>query len=92
MAARFSGALFRTRSSSSLRVVEFLQIEERASERDAGREVSGVDGEAGAADVHGFLELPRAPVFLGQLGEGDRRRVLLDPPSKIFQPLIDGHA
>jgi hypothetical protein len=51
-----------------------------------------VDGEAGAADVHGFLELPGAPVFLGQLGEGNRRRVLLDPPSKIFQPLIDGHA
>ena len=86
MAARFSGALFRTRSSSCLRLVELLQLEERAPERHAGREISGVNGEAGAADVHGFLELPGAPVFLGQLGESDRRRVLLDPSSKIFQP------
>jgi hypothetical protein len=42
-------------------------------------------GEARAADIHGFLEHGGASVFFGELGEGDRRRVQLDPSSEIFE-------
>jgi hypothetical protein len=50
-----------------------------------------VDREAGAADVNGFLVLPCPPALLGQLREGDRRRILLDPASQIFDALVVGH-
>ena len=54
-----------------LRVVEQVQLEERAAERDAGREIAGMDVEPGAADVDRFLDAaPRA----GILRRAARRR------------------
>jgi hypothetical protein len=50
-----------------------------------------MDREAGAANVHRFLKLRRPPAFLGELREGDRRRVFLDPASKIVDALVVGH-
>jgi hypothetical protein len=44
-----------------------------------------MDVESCAADVHGFLEHRRAAVLFGELRESNRRRVLLDPSSKIFE-------
>ena len=41
--------------------------------------------EAGAADIDGFLEHRCAPVLFSELCESNRRRILLDPSSKIFQ-------
>ena len=40
------------------------------------REVTGMKFEAGAADVDRFLKVAGAPALLGELREGDRRRVL----------------
>ena len=68
-----------------LRLFELLQLDQRASESDPRRKIPGVNGQAGTADVHGLLKLAGAAVFLGQLRERDRRRVLLDPSSQIFQ-------
>jgi hypothetical protein len=51
-----------------------------------------VDGQAGAADVDGFLDLPRAAALLCELRKCNRRRILLDPASKIFDPLIVCHS
>ena len=72
----------------ALRFVEVVQFEEGAAEGDAGREVSGMTGEAGAADVHRFLQLPCPAALFGELRESDRRRILLDPASKVFNPRI----
>ena len=66
-----------------LRVVERVELDERPAQRHAGREISRVEIEAGAADVDRFVEPARAPAFLGQLRERNRRRVFLDPASKV---------
>jgi hypothetical protein len=73
------------------RDVELVELDQGAAERDAGRQVPGVKFEAGAADVDRFLEVAGAAAFLGELGEGDRRRVPLDPASKVIDPLTIGH-
>jgi hypothetical protein len=44
-----------------------------------------MDGKPGPADVDRFLEHCGAPALFSQLGEGDRRRVVLDPSSEIFK-------
>ena len=48
--------------------------------------------QAGAADVDGVLMLPGAPVFFGELREGDGRRILLDPAPKVCDSRIFRHA
>jgi hypothetical protein len=50
-----------------------------------------VDRETVAAGVDGFLTLSGAPQFFGQLREGNRRRILLDPASEIVDALVVGH-
>jgi hypothetical protein len=50
-----------------------------------------VELESGAADVDRFLKMSGAAALLRQLREGDRRRVPLDPPSEIINPLTIGH-
>ncbi len=48
-------------------------------------------GESGVADVDGLGVLPCPPVLLGELRERDRRRILLDPASKVFNPGVVRH-
>src|SRR5471032_438884 len=71
--------------------VEVVQLEQRAAERDARGQIGGMELEAGTADVDRFLVEAGAAAFLGELREGDRRRILLDPASKIFEPAVVGH-
>jgi hypothetical protein len=40
---------------------------------------------AGAADAHGVRVLAGPAVFLGELGEDQRRRVLLNPTPKLLE-------
>jgi hypothetical protein len=47
--------------------------------------------ETGAAGFDGLVELPRAAELLGELGKSDRRRIALNPASKILDPLIVRH-
>ncbi len=42
-------------------------------------------GEARATDLHGLGETSSPSVLLGELGEGDRRRVGVDPASQILE-------
>jgi hypothetical protein len=44
-----------------------------------------MNGEARAADVHRLLKHAGAPVLLSELRKRNRRRVLLDPSSEIFE-------
>jgi hypothetical protein len=71
-----------------LSVVVLFEFDERTPERDARGEIGGMSGEPAAADVYGFLLLSLAAVFLGELCEGDRRRILLDPASKLVDTWV----
>ena len=74
-----------------LRFAELIEFEERPPERDAGRQIRRVQRQTGAADADGLLEVAGSPALLRQLGEGDRRRVLLNPASKILDATGVGH-
>ena len=74
-----------------LRLVQLVEFDQGAAERHARGKIRGMDGEARAANVHGFLELPRAAALFGKLRKCNRRRILVDPASKVFNARIIGH-
>jgi hypothetical protein len=74
-----------------LSAIEIAELDEGPAERDTGREITGMKGEADAARIHRVLMLAGTPVFLGELRKGNRRRVLLDPPTKVFDLRVVGH-
>ena len=45
----------------------------------------------GAAGIDRFLILLRPPALFGELRKSNRRRILLDPASEVFYPLVVGH-
>ena len=49
-------------------------------------------GQPGARDANRLFELSGTPMFLGKLRKRNRRRILEDPASKIFNPLAVRHA
>ena len=72
--------------------VELTELDERAAEGDARREVSGMNREAGPAGVDRFLMyFSGPPALFGELGKSNRRRILLDPASQIVNARIFGH-
>ena len=74
-----------------LRVVEAVQLDQRPPERHARGEIAGVNRETRTTDLDRFLELRRAPMLLGELRKRNRRRIFLDPASKVFYPRIISH-
>jgi hypothetical protein len=50
-----------------------------------------MDQQAGATDVDRVLPATGAPVFFGKLRKRNRRRILVDPASKFFNPRVVGH-
>ena len=48
--------------------------------------------EAGLTDPDGLQVVADPPVFLCELGKSNRRRILLDPASKVFDPGVVDHA
>ena len=75
----------------SLGVVVLSELDERPAQRDARRQIARMNGEPGAADLDGFGILPGPPLLLRELRERDRRRILLDPASKVLNPRIVRH-
>ena len=51
----------------ALPFIQMVQFKERAPHGDACGQIAGMNLEAGAADVEGFLELAGAPVLFGEL-------------------------
>ncbi len=91
MAARFSGALRRT-CSSSTDAASNSPISTRARpKRDAGGNIRGVPQQARSTGLDRFGEQAEAPVLLGQRGEGNRRRVPLDPALQFLDSGRVGH-
>lgn len=65
--------------------IQLPRLKQRSAERDARRDVAGVPGETGTAGGDGFVEQPGAATLLRQLRKCNRRRILLDPASKIVK-------
>lgn len=78
-------------SQLAARGVQIAQREQRATEGHTRGMVFGVVSESCPANADGVLMAAGAPVFLGELREGKRRRVPLDPASQLLQPRWIGH-
>ena len=74
-----------------LRRVELVNLEECPPERDARGKIPGMDGETGSAGVNRIFIQPGAAVLFGELRKRNRRRILLDPASKLFYAGIVRH-
>ena len=66
-------------------------LDQRATERDTRRQVGGMTLETGAAGLHGFSVIADAAELLRQGGEGDGRRVRLDPAPQLLYAGIFRH-
>ena len=64
-------------------VVKFIELDERAAERHPRRQVVRMMNEAGAADADRFFVRAGAPALFSELRKNNRRRVRLDPASKL---------
>ncbi len=84
MAARFSGASFRTYSSSCLASCSRPDLDLGAAQRDVGGEIGRMTDKAGLAGVNRLVESFGATVLLGERREGNGRRVRLDPAFQFF--------
>src|SRR5262245_32855049 len=74
-----------------LRVIELAELQQRPAERHARGEISGMSVEAATADVDRFLVAAQAAAFFGELRKRNRRRILFDPASKVFQSGVVRH-
>ena len=61
------------------------ELHQAAPERDPRGHVGRVEPKPGAARFDGFVEAGGAPVFLGERGEGDGRRVGFDPALQLLE-------
>ena len=74
------------------RLFETPGLEQRAAQGDAGRQVGGMPLQSRFTDGNRVLELSAAAIFLRERGEGDRRRIQLDPASQFLDASAVGHA
>ena len=80
-----------TRLSSAAAASSRPDSEQRPPECHACRQILGMDGETGAAGCDRVVELTGATVLLGELRKSNRRRVLLNPASKVVNACGRGH-
>jgi hypothetical protein len=73
------------------RFFEPTELEESPSERDTCRDIRGMLGKTGLANPDSFLAVASAPVLLGKLRKRNRRRIFLNPASKVFNPWVVRH-
>jgi len=73
------------------RLLEPAKLEESPSECDARGQKRRMLDEAGLANPDRFLAIAGAPVFLGKLRKRNRRRIPLNPASKVFNPWVVRH-
>ena len=74
-----------------LGMVELTGLDEGAPKRDAGGQVPRVLPEACTTDLDRLLEPASAAVLLGQLREGNRRRIPLHPSPEFLDPGVVWH-
>ena len=74
------------------RILEATQFKESATERNPRRQIRRMLGEAGLADSDSLFAVARPPVLLCKLRKSNRRRILLDPASKVPDSRVIRHA
>ena len=74
------------------RLLVATQFEEGAPEGHPRRQVGGVLGQADLTHLDRFLAVTGTAVLLRELRKSNRRRVLLNPASKILNPRVIRHA
>jgi hypothetical protein len=67
-------------------------LHQGTAERDTRRQIARVDREAIAAGVDSFSMATSAAIFLRKLRKRNRRRILLDSASKVFNPIVFRHS
>jgi hypothetical protein len=67
------------------RVFQSADLDEGAPERHVSRQIGWMSNETRGAGLDRFFEPLGPPVFLGERGEGDGRRVRQDPAFKFFK-------
>jgi hypothetical protein len=75
----------------ALRIVDAAELEERAPQSDARREVFRMEFQAFAAGVDGVAPETETPVLFGQLRKGERGRVPLDPSPQVVDARAVSH-
>ena len=74
------------------RVIVLAGFDQSAPEGHAGRDVRRVTHEPGHAGGDSVLVSARAPILLGQCGEGDRCRIVADPAPQFVDAIgLYGH-
>jgi hypothetical protein len=72
-------------------VLEAAEFKKSAAERDTGRQICRVLCETRLADPDGFFTVARPAILFGELRKRNRRRILLNPASKVFNPRVVRH-
>ena len=73
-----------------LRAIELSDLEQRAAKRDPRGKIFGMRDEAGLTDIDRFLKAAGPSELLGELRKRNRRRILLNPASKVLDPRVVG--
>jgi hypothetical protein len=73
------------------RHVEIVQLEQCTAERDPRGRIARMQLQTRPADGDGLQMEAGTPALLGELCEGNRRRILLDPAAKVINPLTVRH-
>ena len=70
---------------------EATELEKRPTQGDPGGQIRWMLRETGLANPDRLFTVASAPVFLRELRKSNRRRILKDPASKVFNPGVVGH-
>ena len=86
------GCAFEDVFELGLRRVELVHLEQRSPERHTRGEITRMDREPRAACGDRVFVVPGPPELFGKLSKSNRRRVLLDPASKLLDAGIVRHS
>jgi hypothetical protein len=75
----------------SARLFESAQIEEGTAKGNSRGQIRGMLCQPSLAHADGFLVVAGPTVLLGKLRKRNRRRIFLDPASKVCNPTVFGH-
>ena len=73
------------------RLLQAAKLEQRPAKCDPCREIRRMLRKPRLADPDRLFTVSSPPVLLGELRKSNRRRIPLDPASKVFNPRVVGH-
>ena len=73
------------------RFFQTAKLEQGSTKGHPRRQIGGMLRESRLAHTHRFLALACPPVLFCKLRKSNRRRILQDPASEVFNPRVVGH-